>query len=86
MGINRMVDLDSQKVIFVDDIVTRGHTFMGAAWRLKKAFPNVEIRAFAAMQTISNKSEFNKYFYPAKGTINYRREIGDCIRRWNPVR
>jgi|GEM_PF-304226 hypothetical protein len=85
MGINKMVELGSKKLIFVDDIVTRGHTFMGAAWRLKEAFSNVGITAFAAMQTISNKSEFKNHFYPAKGTINYRRDERDCIRNWKPV-
>lgn len=31
LGINKMVDLDSRYFVLVDDIVTRGHTFMGAA-------------------------------------------------------
>jgi len=35
MGIKRMVDLDSKYVLLVDDIVTRGHTFMVQLGELK---------------------------------------------------
>jgi phosphoribosylpyrophosphate synthetase len=85
MGINKMVDLEIGYVVFVDDIVTRGHTFMGAAWRLKEVYPDVEIKAFAAMQTISDKSKFKRYFYPAKGTITYWANSGTCRRDWESI-
>ncbi|RLI78631.1 hypothetical protein DRP04_09895 [Archaeoglobales archaeon] len=81
MGINKVVKLDSQKLLLVDDVVTRGHTFMGAAWRLKREFSNVEIKAFAAMRTISDKSKFKKYYDPVRGVIFYRHKKGDCLRR-----
>ena len=74
-------DFSFQKILLVDDIVTRGHTFMGAAWRLKKAFPDAEIKAFAAMRTVSNEAQFKDYFDPVRGIIWYRKEKEDCLRR-----
>ena len=88
MGINRTVeiDLDFERIVLVDDIVTRGHTFMGAAWRVKVTHPDVEIKAFAAMQTISDKSKFIRYFYPSEGLINYWKNSGTCRRDWKYIR
>jgi len=86
MGVSQIVDFDCNYVLLVDDIVTRGHTFMGAAWRIKVAYPEAEIKAFAAMQTISDKNKFKRYFYPSKGTINYWANSGTCRRDWEPVR
>jgi len=39
------------KVIPVDDMVTAGATLMGAAEKMRSAFPGVEVAAFAAMRT-----------------------------------
>lgn len=69
------------EVILVDDIITRGHTFMGAAWCIKKAFPEVQIKAFAAMRTVSNESEFKGLIDPVYGQIVYRNRSADCLRR-----
>jgi len=44
-------------IVLIDDILTRGHTFLGAAWRLHEAFPETKIVAFAAMRTISKEKE-----------------------------
>jgi phosphoribosylpyrophosphate synthetase len=71
----------SQKLLLVDDIVTRGHTFLGAAWRLQEVFPHAAIRAFAAMRTVSNESEFKDFTDPVRGRIMYRPEYDDCLRR-----
>jgi len=82
MRVNKLdLDLNDCDVLLVDDVVTRGHTFMGAYWRLIEAFPKVNVKSFAAVQTISNKSEFKKYIYPVEGIIYYRKDEGDCIRR-----
>ena len=70
MGVNKVAKLDLQRLLLIDDIVTRGHTLMGAAWRVKREFLNVEVKAFAAMRTISNKSKFKKYYDPVRGCIS----------------
>ncbi len=73
--------LKSSRFLLVDDIVTRGHTFLGAAWRLKEVFPKSEIKAFAAMRPISGNCNFDKVLDPVVGTITYRGERDDCLRR-----
>ncbi len=74
-------ELLSHNFLLVDDIVTRGHTFMGSAWCLQDAFPNADITAFAAMRTVSNESEFRNLIDPVTGQIIYRPEHNDCLRR-----
>lgn len=58
-----------KNIVLVDDIVTTGSTFLGAAWRLTDAYPSARITAFAAMRTISDESEFVEVVHPCKGTI-----------------
>ena len=40
------------RLTLVDDVITRGRTVLGAAARLREAFPDSEIRAFALMRTL----------------------------------
>jgi len=67
-------------ILLVDDVMTRGATLLGAANRLADIFPQIRIRAFAAMRTISNPDEFDKVYVPCVGTIELR-ESGDTLRR-----
>ncbi len=69
----------SDEILLVDDVVTRGATLLGAANRLADAFPQSNIRAFAAMRTISNQNEFKKVYDPCVGTIDLT-EYGDTFR------
>ena len=69
------------EILLVDDIVTRGATLLGAANRLAEAFPAARIRAFAAMRTISDPSDFVATYEPSSGTIQYRDPTGDTLRR-----
>lgn len=57
------------EILLLDDVVTRGATLMGAAWRIQEAFPGVPIRAFAAMRTISDESRFEAITAPCQGWI-----------------
>ena len=56
-------------IILVDDVVTSGATILGVASKLAERFPDSEIKAFAAVRTISNPLEFTNMMRPAKGTI-----------------
>lgn len=58
-----------KSILLIDDFITRGATLLGAASRLAEAFPNVPIRAFAVMRTISNPNDFEKINSPVKGEI-----------------
>lgn len=70
---------EPDKILLIDDIVTRGATLIGAANRLADAFPNAQIRAFTAMRTISNAYEFRDMYDPCKGTIDLL-ETGETYR------
>ena len=53
-----------RRILLVDDVTTRGATLLGSASRLHEAFPNVPIRAFAVLRTISNAEEFSSINSP----------------------
>jgi hypothetical protein len=56
-------------ILLIDDVVTRGATLLGAANKLFKAYPGVDIRAFSAMRTISQTENFKDLFDPCVGRI-----------------
>jgi hypothetical protein len=71
----------AEDIVLIDDIVTRGHTMIGAANRLLEAFPSSRIHAFAAMRTISDWNDFSRIYDPQIGSIEYREDLDDCLRR-----
>jgi hypothetical protein len=70
-----------EQIVLVDDIITRGHTMMGAAWRIQEIYPDKPIFGFAAMRAVHNSVEFESWYHPVVGTVSYRPEERDCIRR-----
>lgn len=63
---------DVDDLVLVDDVVTRGATFLGAASMLKDRFPNARIRAFALICTRTPPAHFSIFEDPAVGRINLR--------------
>ena len=54
MEVQRAVwDHDATDIVMIDDVVTRGATFSGAAAHLHQIFPGARIRAFALARTDS---------------------------------
>jgi len=41
-------------LLLVDDVITRGSTCLGAAWRLQEAFPAARVAMFAGVRTMSH--------------------------------
>jgi predicted amidophosphoribosyltransferase len=70
-----------EKIVVIDDIITRGATLLGSANRLLEAFPNVQISGFAAMRTISHPDDFSNFLDPCIGFVNYRSSSDDSLRR-----
>jgi len=60
---------EPEEILLVDDIVTRGATMIGAANKIKDAFPGARIRAYAAMRTISPPQTFKAIYDPCLGEI-----------------
>jgi predicted amidophosphoribosyltransferase len=67
------------KVTLIDDVVTRGAQLFGAAWKIWSVRPNIEVRAFAVIRTISDANEFTTLAAPCTGRIEWREE--ECRRR-----
>ena len=57
------------EILLVDDVVTSGSTFLGAANRLLEAFPEARVRAFAMIRTISDPEEFRAFEDPHRKFI-----------------
>ncbi|MEM3444500.1 MAG: phosphoribosyltransferase [Thermoplasmata archaeon] len=68
-----------RKIILVDDVVVRGHTFMGAAWRIYEKCPDAKIICFAAVRAISNLQDFTDWLEPVNGKIVMQKS-GECRR------
>jgi hypothetical protein len=65
-------------VVLVDDVITRGRTLLAAAARLREAFPEAQIRAFALLRTARLISDIKTLLEPCRGEIRWLR--GDARR------
>lgn len=57
-------------ITLVDDVITRGSSFMGLMKRLEEAFPGVPVRCFALIRTISS-GDVPAILDPVQGTISF---------------
>lgn len=71
--------LPPSRVLLVDDVVTRGATLLGAASRMRDAFPDCDVRGFALVRTESF-DEITEVRDPRVGTIEMAR-TGKAMRR-----
>lgn len=60
----------SGPITVVDDVVTRGSSFLGAAPHFSKLFPGVDIHYFAILRAMSGV-EVDKILDPVEGTIDF---------------
>ena len=58
-----------KEIVLIDDIITTGSTLLGCASKLEEIFPDVPIRAFAVIRTISDPDNFKAIESPCVGTI-----------------
>lgn len=80
LSVEALTDVDD--LVLVDDVVTRGATFLGAASRIKERFPNARIRAFALICTRTDPAEFSTFVDPAVGHIELKAR--ESYRRPDP--
>jgi hypothetical protein len=66
------------RITLVDDVITRGSTFMGMVPRLQAAYPEATIVCFALVRTVST-GEVETILAPTEGTITYRE--GQLVRQ-----
>jgi predicted amidophosphoribosyltransferase len=67
-----------ERIVLIDDVVTRGRTLLAAASRVHEAFPDAQIRAFALVRTMGLISGVQQLLDPCKGEIRWK--AGDAHR------
>jgi predicted amidophosphoribosyltransferase len=70
--------LAPERIVLVDDVVTKGRTLLAAASRVREAFPHAQIRAFALVRTMGLVSGIERLIDPCRGEIRWR--AGDAHR------
>ncbi len=65
-------DFNPQRILLLDDVVTKGRTLLAAASRVHHAFPGARIRAFALLRTMGLVPELARLVDPCVGQIRWR--------------
>jgi hypothetical protein len=67
-----------ERIVLIDDVVTKGRTLLAAASRVHEAFPGAQIRAFALVRTMGLIPGVEQLLDPCKGEIRWK--AGDAYR------
>jgi predicted amidophosphoribosyltransferase len=57
-------------LVLVDDVITRGSTMLGMHTRLKEAFPDVDVKCFAAFRSMGH-TEIEGVYEPVQGSVSF---------------
>ena len=63
--------VNPEQITLVDDVITRGSSFVGIVPHIHEAYPDATVRCFALIRTIST-GEVHTIFAPITGIITYR--------------
>jgi len=67
-----------ERIVLIDDVVTKGRTLLAAASRVHEMLPSSQIRAFALLRTLGLTSGVRQLLDPCKGVIRW--QAGDAHR------
>jgi predicted amidophosphoribosyltransferase len=67
-----------ERIVLIDDVVTKGRTLLAAASRVQETLPGCKICAFALLRTMGLTSGVRQLLDPCKGEIRW--EAGDAHR------
>jgi predicted amidophosphoribosyltransferase len=70
--------VEPERVVLVDDVITKGRTLLAAASVMHDAFPRAEIKAFALVRTMGLAPGVHQLLDPCKGEIRWK--SGDAHR------
>jgi hypothetical protein len=70
--------IEPQRIVLIDDVITKGRTLLAAASRVHDAFPCAQIRAFALVRTMGLIPGVQQLLDPCKGEILWK--AGDAHR------
>ena len=65
-------------VLLIDDVITKGRTFLAAAARVRETCPGVQVRAFALLRTMGFVAGIEHLLEPCTGHIIW--QAGDAQR------
>jgi hypothetical protein len=60
-----------ERIVLVDDVITKGRTILAAAARLHDSFPNADIRAFALVRTMGFLPDVVHLTEPCQGFVRW---------------
>jgi predicted amidophosphoribosyltransferase len=60
-----------QRIVLIDDVITKGRTIMAAAARLHEALPDADIRAFALVRTMGFLGDVSQFLEPCTGFVRW---------------
>jgi hypothetical protein len=58
-----------QKIVLIDDVITKGRTLLAAAARLRASLPSIDVRAFALVRTQGFLSRADRLLDPCEGFV-----------------
>ena len=59
----------TERVVLIDDVITRGRTLLAAAARLRGTLPHADVRAFALVRTLGFVSHLERLVAPCEGVV-----------------
>ena len=69
-----------ERIVLIDDVVTKGATLLAGASLVRDAFPGVQVDCFALVRTLGLQPEVDQIVDPVVGTIT-RNPWGGADRR-----
>lgn len=60
-----------QRIVLVDDVVTRGRTLLAASMRMRERFPRAQLGAFALVRTLGLVPDIAQLVDPCRGAITW---------------
>ncbi len=58
-----------QRIVLIDDVITKGRTLLAAAARLRRELPQADIRAFALVRTLGFLDRVDRLLVPCAGVV-----------------